>query len=66
MTEQWPNYDVYQTRTERPIPLVSLRPIAGRSRPPLDESGRATSAVGHHELHRDFVTNGGLMRSARV
>ena len=31
MTEQWPNYDVYQTRTERPIPLVSLRPIAGGS-----------------------------------
>jgi len=29
MTEQWPNYDVYQTRTERPIPLVSLGPIAG-------------------------------------
>jgi deazaflavin-dependent oxidoreductase (nitroreductase family) len=29
MTEQWPNYDVYQTRTERPIPLVSLRPNAG-------------------------------------
>lgn len=31
MTEQWPNYDVYQTRTERLIPLVSLRPNAGGS-----------------------------------
>ena len=26
MTEIWPNYDVYQTRTERVIPLVVLSP----------------------------------------
>jgi deazaflavin-dependent oxidoreductase (nitroreductase family) len=26
MTELWPNYDVYQTRTERVIPLVVLTP----------------------------------------
>jgi deazaflavin-dependent oxidoreductase (nitroreductase family) len=26
MTEQWPNYDVYQSRTQRTIPLVVLRP----------------------------------------
>ena len=26
VTEQWPNYDVYQTRTERVIPLVVLSP----------------------------------------
>lgn len=26
MTDLWPNYDVYQTRTERPIPLVVLSP----------------------------------------
>jgi deazaflavin-dependent oxidoreductase (nitroreductase family) len=29
MTDVWPNYDTYQTRTERPIPVVSLRPSAG-------------------------------------
>ncbi len=29
MADQWPNYDTYQTRTERPIPVVSLRPNAG-------------------------------------
>jgi deazaflavin-dependent oxidoreductase (nitroreductase family) len=27
VTETWPNYDVYQTRTDRVIPLVSLEPI---------------------------------------
>ena len=26
MTDQWPNYDVYQSRTERIIPLVVLSP----------------------------------------
>jgi len=26
MTEVWPNYDVYQTRTERAIPVVVLSP----------------------------------------
>jgi deazaflavin-dependent oxidoreductase (nitroreductase family) len=26
MTDVWPNYDVYQTRTERVIPLVILSP----------------------------------------
>lgn len=26
MTDLWPNYDVYQTRTERPIPVVVLTP----------------------------------------
>jgi deazaflavin-dependent oxidoreductase (nitroreductase family) len=26
MTEVWPNYDVYQTRTERVIPVVVLSP----------------------------------------
>jgi deazaflavin-dependent oxidoreductase (nitroreductase family) len=27
VTETWPNYDVYQTRTDRVIPVVSLEPI---------------------------------------
>lgn len=26
VTEVWPNYDVYQTRTDRQIPVVVLRP----------------------------------------
>lgn len=26
VNEVWPNYDVYQTRTERPIPVVVLSP----------------------------------------
>ncbi len=26
MTEQWPNYDVYQSRTDREIPVVVLSP----------------------------------------
>jgi deazaflavin-dependent oxidoreductase (nitroreductase family) len=26
VTEQWPNYDVYQTRTDREIPVVVLSP----------------------------------------
>jgi deazaflavin-dependent oxidoreductase (nitroreductase family) len=26
MTDQWPNYDVYQSRTDRVIPLVVLTP----------------------------------------
>jgi deazaflavin-dependent oxidoreductase (nitroreductase family) len=26
VTEVWPNYDVYQTRTERDIPVVALSP----------------------------------------
>jgi deazaflavin-dependent oxidoreductase (nitroreductase family) len=26
VTETWPNYDVYQTRTDRPIPVVVLSP----------------------------------------
>ena len=26
MTDVWPNYDVYQTRTDRPIPVVVLSP----------------------------------------
>jgi deazaflavin-dependent oxidoreductase (nitroreductase family) len=29
MQELWPNYDVYQSRTERTIPVVVLRPLAG-------------------------------------
>lgn len=28
MADQWPNYDVYQTRTDREIPVVVLRPVA--------------------------------------
>jgi deazaflavin-dependent oxidoreductase (nitroreductase family) len=31
MTGVWPNYDVYQTRTERVIPLVVLSPDTTRS-----------------------------------
>ncbi len=27
VTETWPNYDVYQERTDRVIPLVTLQPI---------------------------------------
>jgi len=27
MTEAWPNYDVYQSRTERDIPVVVLSPV---------------------------------------
>ena len=27
MTEVWPNYDVYQSRTERRIPVVVLSPV---------------------------------------
>ncbi|MEU1981717.1 nitroreductase family deazaflavin-dependent oxidoreductase [Nocardia sp. NPDC019395] len=27
MAEQWPNYDVYRTRTDRIIPLVVLSPV---------------------------------------
>jgi deazaflavin-dependent oxidoreductase (nitroreductase family) len=30
MTGVWPNYDVYQTRTERIIPLVVLSPDSSR------------------------------------
>jgi deazaflavin-dependent oxidoreductase (nitroreductase family) len=30
MQDLWPNYDVYQSRTEREIPVVVLRPVAGR------------------------------------
>ncbi len=26
VTEVWPNYDVYQSRTDRPIPVVVLSP----------------------------------------
>jgi hypothetical protein len=26
MTDVWPNYDVYQTRTDRTIPVVVLSP----------------------------------------
>jgi deazaflavin-dependent oxidoreductase (nitroreductase family) len=29
MTDQWPNYDVYQSRTERVIPVVVLTPLPG-------------------------------------
>ncbi|MBL7494778.1 nitroreductase family deazaflavin-dependent oxidoreductase [Frankia sp. CNm7] len=28
MTEGWPNYDVYQSRTDRPIPVVILSPAS--------------------------------------
>ena len=28
MTEGWPNYDVYQSRTDRVIPLVVLSPVS--------------------------------------
>jgi deazaflavin-dependent oxidoreductase (nitroreductase family) len=28
VTDVWPNYDVYQTRTDRRIPVVVLRPVA--------------------------------------
>lgn len=28
MRDQWPNYDVYTTRTERVIPLVVLSPVS--------------------------------------
>ncbi|MCK9903088.1 nitroreductase [Parafrankia colletiae] len=31
MTEVWPNYDVYQARTERPIPVVVLSPAPAAS-----------------------------------
>ncbi|EFC82282.1 nitroreductase family deazaflavin-dependent oxidoreductase [Parafrankia sp. EUN1f] len=27
VTKVWPNYDAYQTRTERPIPVVVLSPV---------------------------------------
>jgi deazaflavin-dependent oxidoreductase (nitroreductase family) len=27
VTEVWPNYDAYQTRTDRPIPVVVLSPV---------------------------------------
>ncbi len=27
MTDQWPNYDVYQSRTDRVIPVVVLSPV---------------------------------------
>jgi deazaflavin-dependent oxidoreductase (nitroreductase family) len=30
MCDQWPNYDVYQTRTDREIPLVILSPERNR------------------------------------
>jgi deazaflavin-dependent oxidoreductase (nitroreductase family) len=33
MTTVWPNYDVYQTRTERRIPLVVLTPRSGSASP---------------------------------
>ena len=29
MQELWPNYDVYQSRTDREIPVVVLRPLEG-------------------------------------
>lgn len=29
VSDAWPNYNVYQTRTEREIPVVVLTPIAG-------------------------------------
>jgi deazaflavin-dependent oxidoreductase (nitroreductase family) len=29
VSEQWPNYDVYQTRTDRVIPVVVLSPVTG-------------------------------------
>ena len=28
MTKEWPDYDAYQTKTERPIPVVILERIA--------------------------------------
>lgn len=31
-TGYWPNYDIYQTRTSRPIPVVVLRPSPGETR----------------------------------
>jgi deazaflavin-dependent oxidoreductase (nitroreductase family) len=31
MTRNWPNYDVYVTRTDREIPVVVLEPVAGSS-----------------------------------
>jgi deazaflavin-dependent oxidoreductase (nitroreductase family) len=33
VTEAWPNYNVYQTRTDRVIPLVVLDPIAEDGQP---------------------------------
>jgi deazaflavin-dependent oxidoreductase (nitroreductase family) len=33
VTETWPNYNVYQTRTDRVIPLVVLDPIAEDEQP---------------------------------
>lgn len=30
VTAQWPNYDVYQSRTEREIPVVVLSPVGKR------------------------------------
>jgi deazaflavin-dependent oxidoreductase (nitroreductase family) len=33
VTETWPNYNVYQTRTDRVIPLVVLDPITEDGRP---------------------------------
>src|ERR1019366_4122036 len=35
MAEIWPNYDTYQARTERSIPVVSLRPSGEAHRPRL-------------------------------
>ena len=29
VSDQWPNYDVYQSRTEREIPVVVLTPVDG-------------------------------------
>jgi deazaflavin-dependent oxidoreductase (nitroreductase family) len=29
MTKEWPDYDEYQTKTERPIPVVVLERVAG-------------------------------------
>jgi deazaflavin-dependent oxidoreductase (nitroreductase family) len=32
VTAQWPNYDVYQERTSRPIPVVVLSPVTEEGR----------------------------------
>ena len=44
VTEQWPNYDVYQTRTDRVIPLVVL--FGSYRSSPAAMSGQAWACTG--------------------
>jgi deazaflavin-dependent oxidoreductase (nitroreductase family) len=42
MTQRWPNYDVYTTRTDRDIPLVVLEPLpAGEAGDPSLTQGQS-------------------------